>query len=397
MNNTILTVFKKEIIDLYRDKKTIIIGLLIPLLLFPVIFGVIGKSISGSQNSVQNNLKIELRDDGSSSLGKFIKSQKNFVVNQWGNTNSDINDGKIYLAVQIPKDFDEKISNEQKCDVKITYDNSSQDSSAALAIFNSVLEAYSKEIVNDRLNTRNIDTDILSPINITKTSIVKEEDGTAKLIISMLLPLLLVIYSVSGPLSSALDIGVGEKERGTLEPLLTTKAGRLSLLWGKFMAITVIGIQATIASIVGLYIAIKQNSSLFSSGSKGISSLSISVTSLLIICVLIIILTMSFGALELAISIYAKSFKEASTYTSPLMILAMIPTYATYMLDGKNIPIYYFSIPLANVTCILKELIYGNYNVEHLAITSGWIVVYVAASILFARYMFNREDVIFRT
>lgn len=400
MNNTTFTVFKKEIVDLYRDKKTIIIGLLIPLLLFPVIFGVLGKSISGSQQTVESNLKIELKDDGNSSLGKFIKSQKNFVVKNWKNADSDISGGSIYLAVQIPKDFDTKVSNEQKCDVQVKYDNSSQDSSTALAIFNSTLEAYSKVIVNNRLQVRKINTDILTPINVVKTSIVKEEDGTAKLIVSMMLPLFLVIYSVSGPLSSALDLGVGEKERGTLEPLLTTKAGRLSLLWGKFLAITVIGIQTTVASMIGLYISIQQNSDLFSgksSGGKVISSLSIGVPALIIICLLIILLTMAFGALELAISIYAKSFKEASTYTSPLMIIAMVPTYATYMLDQKNIPTYYFSIPLANITCVLKELIYGNYNTMHLLITSCWIVVYVAASILFARYMFSREDVIFRT
>lgn len=400
MSNTILTVFKKEIIDLYRDKKTIIIGLVIPLLLFPLIFGVMGKSITSSQNTVENNLKIELKDEGNSSLGRFIKSQKNFVIKNWGNANNDVSNGKIYLAVQIPKDFDAKVSSEQKSDVQITYDNSSQDSSTALAIFNSTLEAYSKEVVNSRLQARHINTNILTPVNVIKNSVVKEEDGTAKLVVSMMLPLILVIYSVSGPLSSALDLGVGEKERGTLEPLLTTKAGRLSLLWGKFLAITVIGIQTTVASMLGLYIAIQRNGELFSGRSGGgnaISGFAIGIPSLIIICILIILLTMSFGALELAISIYAKSFKEASTYTSPLLIIAMVPTYATYMIDQKNIPEYYFSVPLANVTCVLKELIYGNYNVLHLLVTSIWIIVYVAASILFARYMFSREDVIFRT
>ena len=78
-----------------------------------------------------------------------------------------------------------------------------------------------------------------------------------------MLPLLLIIYSIAGPMGAAVDLGAGEKERGTLEPLLTTQAGRLSLLWGKFFAITVMGHISTISSLIGLYIAMKQDNGLF--------------------------------------------------------------------------------------------------------------------------------------
>lgn len=148
--------------------------------------------------------------------------------------------------------------------------------------------------------------------------------------------------------------------------------------------------------MAGILIAIKQNGQAFGS-SGAMSGIGISSLSLVIIGILIVFLTMAFGALELAISIYARSFKEASTYTSPLMIIAMIPTYATSMLDAKNIPTAYFSIPLANVVCVLKELIAGIYNYSHIGITAGWILVYVVACILFARFMFSKEEVIFRT
>ncbi len=397
MYSTIFTVFKKEMIDLYRDKKTIIFGLLIPLLMFPLIFGIMGHAIKSSQESVQNNLKIELTDPSNSSLGNFIKNQKNINLVKSSNPTQDVKDGKIYLAIEIPNNFDEEIKSETQTNIKVIYDNSSENSSTALAIINSTLDAYSKVVVNQRLQERKINTDILTPVNMVQTSVEKDNSGTAKLILAMILPLMLVIYSVTGPMSSAIDLGVGEKERGTLEPLLTTKAGRLSMLWGKFLAITVIGVQTSIASILGLYISMKQNSSIFAGAGSSISSAGISIPSLIIIAIFITLMTMVFGALELSLSIYAKSFKEASTYTSPLMIVAMVPTYATYMLDAKNISFFYFSIPIANVCCILKELISGIYNVPHLLITFAWILVYVMCSILFARYMFSREDVIFRT
>ncbi|AJA46949.1 protein NatB [Clostridium pasteurianum DSM 525 = ATCC 6013] len=396
MNNTTITVFKKEIIDLFRDKKTILLSVLIPLIIFPIIFGVLGKGLSSSKNTVENNLKIALIDKGNSSLGNFIKSQKNVKVEQSDNLNSDIKNGKIYIAVEIPENFNESIGDERTSSVNITYDNSSTNSETANTIINSIIDAYSKEVVTARLQKRHIDTSVLNPIKINKTTVVNEDEGTSKLILSMLLPLILVLYSVTGPLSAAIDLGVGEKERGTLEPLLTTRAGRMSLLWGKFLAITVVGLMATIASIAGILIAIKQSSAAFGS-SSGISGMELDGSSFVIIGILIVFLTMAFGALELAISIYARSFKEASTYTSPLIVIALVPTYATYMLDAKNISLVYFNIPLANVVCVLKELIAGIYNYNHIFITLGWILVYVVICILFARFMFSKEEVIFRS
>lgn len=396
MNNTIKIVFKKEITDLFRDKKTMILSILIPLLLLPAIFGVLGKSMSGAKDTVQNNLKIAIVDKGNSSLGKFLKSDKNIKIKATKNINSDIKSGNIYLAIEIPKNFDENVGSENTSAIKLTYDDSSQDSGTAYAIISSDINVFSKGVVNTRLQKRNINTAILNPIKVNMATIVNDGNGVSKMLLSMLLPLMLVIYSVTGPLSAAIDLGVGEKERGTLEPLLTTRAGRLSLLWGKFFAITVVGLMSTIASLAGIIIAIKQNGTAFG-GSGAMTGIGISVPSLVIIGILIVFLTMAFGALELAISIYARSFKEASTYTSPLLIIAMIPAYATYMLDAKNIPFMYFNIPLANVVCVLKELVAGIYNYSHIGITAGWIIVYVVVCILFARFMFSKEEVIFRT
>lgn len=266
----------------------------------------------------------------------------------------------------------------------------------AMKMISGYIDGYSKEIIKERLNKRNINTDILTPVNIeTKTS-SKENDGESKMMLSLLLPLLLVIYSITGPMAPATDLGAGEKERGTLEPLLTTQAGRLSLLWGKFLAITVMGCLTAAASIGGLMIAMDQNSSMFSSGGSG-GAVNISPITLFLIALVSILITMVFGALELSISIYARSFKEAQTYLSPLTIIAIVPVYATYMLDAKNIETYYFHIPLANCVCLLKEFIMGIYNYTHIGITFAWISVYIIAAILFARFMFSREDVIFRT
>lgn len=395
-NNIIAVVLKKELKDMFRDKKTVILSILIPLVLFPVLFGIMGRTINKSQNDVKNNLAIEITDKSNSQLGQFIKSQKNVKVINSKNYEEDVKSGKALIAIDIPEDFEQSVNvKETTSDITITYDNSSQKSQMALSDITSIIDQYSKTIVAKRLNERKIDTSILTPVNITQKTITKESEGQGKMFLSLLLPLLLVIYCVTGPMGPALDLGAGEKERGTLEPLLTTQADRTSLLWGKFLAITIMGFITAAASIIGIFIAANQNNSMF----KGMSSTGVSIdpVALVIIGLLTVLTTMVFGALELSISIYARSFKEAQTYVSPLTIVALIPIYATYMMDAKNIDLVYFNIPLANVTCIMKEVISGIYNPVHIGITAAWICAYIIISILFARYMFSREEVIFRS
>jgi len=260
---------------------------------------------------------------------------------------------------------------------------------------NVLIGKYTQNIVAERLSKRNINPEILNPVQIETKMSVKESEGNSKFMLSLLLPLMLFVYSVTGPMGAAVDLGAGEKERGTLEPLLTTRADRLSLLWGKFLAITVVGLMTTVASIGGLLIAMNQKGGMFKGGSG--SGIGMSITSLLLIGLVAILVTMVFGALELSISIYARSFKEAQTYVTPLMIIGLIPAYATYMLDAKNIELFYFNIPLANAVCLMKEFIAGIYNYTHIGITLGWMLVYIVVSIIFARYMFSKEEVVFRT
>jgi sodium transport system permease protein len=398
MNSTTLIVFKKELLDSFRDKKTLIIGILIPLVMFPVMFGVLGKAVNNSTKSVQENLNIAIVDQSNSTLGKFMKEQKNVTINESSAIEEDVKSGKVLAAVEIPKDFENNIGKETVTEVNIIYDNSSQQSQIAMGMLNDFIEAYSKQIVAQRLSKRNIDVSILNPINVNMKTATKESEGFAKYMLSLILPLMLVIYSVTGPLSAATDLGAGEKERGTLEPLLTTQAGRMSLLWGKFLSITVLGSITTIASMVGLYISMMQKDGMFNMmGQGGSTAVRIDITSLILIGVVTVLTTMVFGALELSISIYARSFKEASTYLSPLTIIAIVPAYATYMLDAKNIATFYFHIPLANAVCVLKELIAGIYNYNHILITMGWTIIYILAALLFARFMFSKEEVIFRT
>ncbi|WP_251861733.1 ABC transporter permease [Clostridium sp. Marseille-Q2269] len=392
MKNITLVVLKKELLDLFRDKKTIILSILIPIILLPAMSFFIGKMGNSDEKNVQDNLKIAIEDKGNSSFFKFIKSHKNVNIVKSKNIDEGIKEGDIFLKLTIPKGFDEAISKDKNEKIELKYDNSSSDAMVAVSIVKEYITEYSKQIVSKRLEKKNIDQSILNPVNVVDNIVGDKNDGMGKMIGSMMIPLLLMIYSATSTIGAAVDLGAGEKERDTLEPLLTTKAGRASLLVGKFLAITVMGILMSFAYLLGIILTMKQPNGMF-----GEAGLNLGPATLVLIMILPILYTMVFGAIQLAISIYARSFKEAQTYLSPMTVIAMVLIYMVMMKDPKNIPMIYFNIPLTNGVCLMKEFLGGIYNYTHIAITFGWIAVYILGAILFARYMFSKEEVIFRT
>lgn len=394
MNKLVEVILFKELKDMLRDKKTIIVSLLIPLLLMPSISFIMGKTMNSAEADVKTNTNIVMVDNGNSSLGKVLKEDKAIKFEVYDDGEAAVKDGKALLFIEIPKDFDTNISKGNISDLKIFYDNTSQKSSIALSKVMEIIDTLSKQIVADRLTKKNIDTKILTPINIAKTSLQKEENAQGQIVLGILIPMFVLLYSAQGTLAAATDLGAGEKERGTLEPLLTTKAGRHYILTGKLFAITIMGFIVSLCSMIGFLLAMKIPGGMFGNGS---SSISLSYGSIALIGVITIITTMFFGALELGVSIYARSFKEAQTYLIPFSIVPLFAAYGTMFMDAKNIPFLYFNIPMVNVSSVVKELTSGIYNYNHIGITIMWSIIYTVVAILLARYMFNKESVIFRS
>ncbi|WP_034439742.1 ABC transporter permease [Clostridium ihumii] len=391
-------ILKKELSDLFRDKKTMMTSLLVPLIIFPLMFYFMNSAI---QNIVKKEeYKIAVNDKSNSSIIEFLntKDDLNISIMEKEKAEEKVKEGEYLVYINIPDKFEESVKDNKGVDIEVMYDNSSQTSNMAYSKVNQYIMEFSKEIVAKNLNAKGIDLSILTPISVKENSIVEDEKGAGMMIMSMIIPLFIVLYCVTGPMPAAIDLGAGEKERGTLEPLLTTKVGRMSILYGKLFAVTIMGILTAAAAIIGLIISIKINPEMFGGGDgAGAVGMMLSAKSIIIIFIFTVLTSMIFGALQLAISIYARSFKEAQTYTTPLTILAIIPTFLMYMVDIKNIDMIYFHIPIANVMAILKEVTLGVINIQHIMIVFGWSIVYIAISIFVTRHMFNKENVIFRT
>lgn len=396
MNNMTWIVFKKEIVDLFRDRKAFLSAVILPIFLLPVMMFIFGASAASSSNSVKDGLRVAIVGEANSSLQQVLAKDPNVQIIKTDKPEEALQNEEIYLYLDIPQNFDKTInSKEGTANVKIYYDNTSQKSQIAMATIEGIINQYNEAEVGGRLKALGVSESLLTPVNVDSIGVgVKSEtEAHALQLIAMLLPMFVLVYAAQGGMAAATDLAAGEKERGSLEPLLSTRASRASILMGKLLAITVMGILSTISGFIGLLVSmIVPNSLLMTEG-----GIVLQPKAIIVIAVLAILITLSFSALQLAISVYAKSFKEAQTYLGFLTFAPMIISYGTMYLDASGMGVLLYNIPILNAVLVMKEAIFGIYDPVHLILTFIWSIVYIVLALVLAKYMFNREEALFRS
>lgn len=385
-------ILKKELTDLLRDKKTIIVSLLVPIILYPVMFGVLNFIAKDSQkDAIDKGVNVVVTGNEKSKAVEFLKMNKSINIVTSTNIEEELKKGKVSLIVDIPKDFDENLKDEKKSGIKITYDTSSTKSRMASSMVKETLASYEQEVIKSRMEKRGVDISLITPFTIEQSALDKndsEEGFIANMFIGFI-PIIIVISIIAGAMAVAQDLAAGEKERGTFEPLLSTAVGRNSILWGKIFTISIMGLLTVVCNVLGMIIGIKL---VFKGNLETMTPMAI-----VFIIIFGFLISIAISALQLAASVYARSIKEAGTYLSMLMTIGFILAYLPMYVDAKNVKEMFFHIPLTNVIVLLKEIIFGIYNISHMGIVFGWIVVYIVIATLFTRHMFSKEEVIFRS
>ncbi|HHY81414.1 MAG TPA: ABC transporter permease [Clostridiales bacterium] len=397
-------VFKKEVKDISRDRRTLLTNLLIPIILMPLLFTFLGGSMKKMEKDITENITVALtRESDTEEIRNLLENEvfKNYpnikLNGSVDNPAEAIQNDKFRFVIDVEKDFSSRLEQGIPYTITIHYDQSDTKSSGSFGILAEAIRSYSQKTVKNRLIEMNIDPQILEPVTIQQVNAAKD-NASGNFMIMMMLPMMASILIAVGGIPAATDLVAGEKERGTFEPLLTTQAGRMSVLFGKYLTVTLFSFVSVIAQLIGVVIGGMINPTFFTmvEGGSGELSFSIPTGALLLSILTIITLGMVFSAVQLAISTYARSFKEAQTYLSFLIFAAMIPSYATMMMQPDDLQLYMFIVPLLNAIASLKMILGSVINYTYLGIGLGTSLIYVILSLMFAAWMFNKEKYLFR-
>ena len=212
---------------------------------------------------------------------------------------------------------------------------------------------------------------------------------------------MVILLCMTGGMYPAMDLTAGEKERGTMETILSSPIPRLDLVLGKFFLVLTASLVTAALSVVSMGVSFwgmqnMKSLDLSKNPDAAGMQLHIGFTAVLSVFLMALPLAVLFSAGLITISLFAKSYKEAQSYVSPLMILVIVPAVAA-MLPGIELTSKLALIPILNVSLLCKELVTGTYHWNFIALIFLSTCVYAAIALFLAVKMFQREDVLFRS
>lgn len=397
-------VYQKELLELMRDKKTLMFVVLLPLLIFPLLFGLMGLVMSNvsRQAEAEEHRYVIIHAERAPAFAEALFYHKNFKkveteLTAAADLKQAIRDDKFDVAIVIPADFDLSAENLNQSKWQLIHNSSSQLDMISKH-FNDLLTTFSKKLQQDKLAGLGVSSDkvaaVLEPVTVERMNTAESRENIGEKI-GGFIAYLLVPLVLAGASYPAMDIGAGEKERGTLETLLICPISRTAIVLGKFFTVLTTGLVSAALTVIsfggwGYLIGSMAGVDVVAKTMETLGFIDLT-----LILALLLPLSAIFAALLLSLSIYARSYKEAQNYIGPVTMVVFMPLVVA-ILPGVELNWKTAMVPVLNVALSIKELVKGTIDYLLLAAVLGSTLLIAAAAIAFCVSWFQKEKVLFR-
>ena len=390
------TLFKREILDILRDKKTLVMMILVPIILYPLLIvgmTVLMTSIMASQE--EKTYRVAFENDAALAT----QVERIFAENEEDLTYKiEIVESADCKADLEALELDAYVVSDAKGNIQIHYLSAKDNSTTAMSSLRDAFDIYEDELREQRVTEAGLDVEtILNPLEVKNEDLSTTEESIGNIIGSMM-PFLIITVILMGAIYPAIDVTAGEKERGTLETLLTLPVTNFEMIMSKFLAVSCIACASAILNIFSMAGAMAfLVTSSFSAAAEDMN-ISIDFESFIPGILFTIVVMMFFALLVTAVCmctcVFAKNFKEANNYITPVMLVFMFGSYAP-MLPDLELTVQTAAIPIVNVALMVEGLFQFNYNYALFAIVLFSNVAYSLLAIMVLGKIYNSEAVLF--
>jgi sodium transport system permease protein len=428
--SNLFIIFRREVRDQIRDRRTLFMIFVLPILLYPILgIGVIKFAsaleqkprvvvVVGGEYLPKSPPLLNSSGDGfNPSLFDTAAESERLVVRQepasgvWrdhGVRERAIRDGEVSAVMLIPRELPAQLQrdHENEIDIPIQYNSVDEPSQITYLRLRELVFRWRKSIVDNRLKRDQKTRSYAEPIQVKAEDVAtaREVGGS---VWSRLFPFLLVMMALTGAFYPAVDLCAGEKERGTMETLLISPATRSEIVLGKFLTVMLASVTTAILNLLSMGLTGVQLANQVGALSAQAGRRSAAAASSVIspptmqaafwMMLLLIPLAAFFSAVCVALAILARSMKEGQYYMTPLYLICMPLVFLTLM-PGIELDLFYSLVPITGVALLLRALILGNYDVALRFFLPVLVptLVYAAVALRWAVDQFQREDVLFR-
>lgn len=386
----IFTVFKKELLVTTRDKRTLLTSVFLPALLIPVLIVGIGK-FQKSLIDKENAKKINIALIGGNEQIKNLISDS--TIN-WIDVSSitlgrkKIKEDKLDAIIEIEKTYFKNLEILKTGIISLHYKSTNLSIKARLR---EKMELIKTNAIKERIQFLKVEEEAFVPVKIQELDIAttKEQIG---LIIGGFIPYIFIIFSFMGCMYPAIDLITGEREKKTLETLLTVPVSHFKILMGKVITIALFGLISAIMAILGIVVMINFSNMISNNFLQTFQEI---INFKFIIMLLLMLMPLTFffaGILTLLVS-HAKSFKEAQSIVTPMTFIIIIPAMMALM-PGMSLSWKTAFIPILNVALATKQIISGAIQLPmYIAIVLSLMLIAIIA-IYISHHQFSKEKMI---
>ena len=364
-------VWNKEVLDILRDRRTIMAMIVIPLLVYPILMIVISQlGLAQVEKIKASKARVAfIPQEVPPSLLKKLQADSTIIIIPSGNPAHDLAARNLDAVVEIPDGFEARLTTLDSAVVNVRVDLSRDRGERMSERIKSFLVEWREDLVTERLVQRDLPPAFVKPFTV-KIDNVAGERKMGGSVVGRILPFFLVVMMMSGALYPAIDVTAGERERGTLETLLVVPAKRFNIVLGKFLTVFMASMVTTLANIISIAFTVFFLIRSAKMGGEMTSDMAtlLDWRALVLIFIIMIPMAILFAAVAMLVASFARSFKEAQNYLSPLMIICMAPAYLSF-LPGVEINATWALVPIANVVLLSRELLLGNYVWSYFFIT----------------------------
>ncbi|NMH59487.1 ABC transporter permease [Alteromonas ponticola] len=394
-------VFLKEIKELVRDKKTLFFMIALPMIVFPLIIGGVawfsGKALQEAQTKTLSYSIVGA--ERAPQIAEQLNTENGFeAITMSADTDFKgwIKSEQADFVIVIPENYGENPlqTGQIKIQVYLNDANLNMVESRLNKIVDDIAEQNQQRAFEALELNASQQQALIEPIVLEKVDIADKRESIGHKI-GGFIPYFIFILCLQGAMIPATDLGAGEKERGTLETLLISPIERHKLVLGKFITIGFAGVVSalvTVASMAIWGIVLSQGMAIeLVAEFMG----SISIIDFILMFLMLVPVVAIFAAVLLSLSIYARTFKEAQGYMTPLVMVVIVPVVLS-MLPGVELKGGWAWVPLTNVALAIRELIKGTMDYMQLVAIFGSTAIIAGILLGFCVYWFNKEKVLFR-
>lgn len=383
-------VLRKELLDGVRDRRALFSALLYPLL-GPLLSGLLFGFMADQQREAADVAVPVIGAEHGPELIEWLEGHGVDVEDGPADLEAAreaVREGELPFVVVIPESFGDQMAVAEPIPIQLVVDGSRNDNRAAVSRAEQLLGRYGSEVASMRLIARGIDPKVVHPVRVEQVEVASSEQLAASLF--AFVPMFVLMATFIGGMQLAVDATAGERERGSLEPLLLNPVPRTAIVVGKWLAAVVFALACVVLTLICCVIVLEY-SPVRDLGLRMATGPSV----LLGVLVAAVPMALMAAALQVLAASFARSFKEAQTYISLLVFVPIVPAMIGMLVGLGDAPAM-FLIPGVGQQIAVEKLFGGeSVSVVSLLLSTLSALVVAGGCVSLTAWMFNRESIIF--